>query len=149
MPPPELHQVFRRYMDAVGLNAQAAAAAAGLPTTDWYALSVLDLAGGRLTAGELAERTGLTTGAATRMVDRLARGGHVRRVTDPEDRRRVVVELVPGSLDVDEIVGSAREHLGAVFASFTPEQLAVLVDYFTRATPAFHRATAEIRARKG
>ena len=38
---------------------------------------------------------GLTTGAVTRVIDRLEQAGYVRRTTDPADRRRVVVEVVP------------------------------------------------------
>ena len=47
---------------------------------------------GPITAGELAERTGLTTGAITGVIDRLEKAGFVRRVKDPDDRRRVIIE---------------------------------------------------------
>src|SRR3954469_15348033 len=50
---------------------------------------------GASTAGKLAEVTGLTSGAVTRVIDRLEQGGYVRRVADPGDRRRVIVEAVP------------------------------------------------------
>jgi DNA-binding MarR family transcriptional regulator len=52
---------------------------------------------GPMTAGRLAELTGLTSGAVTRMVDRLEARKYVRRRGDPKDRRRVVVELNPAS----------------------------------------------------
>jgi len=48
----------------------------------------------RLTAGRLAELTGLTTGAPIGVVDRLERAGFVRRERDASDRRRVIVHLV-------------------------------------------------------
>ena len=48
-----------------------------------------------MTAGELAERTGLTTGAVTGVVDRLEEAGFVRREDDPGDRRRVILRAVP------------------------------------------------------
>lgn len=139
--------VFRAFIDAVGLHGQAAATAAGLPTTDWYALSVLDLVG-PLPAGDLALRTGLTTGAATRMIDRLERQGRVRRVPDPADRRRIRVERVTGSAadaEVDELVGPARAHLAAVLDGYDEAQLGVLFDFFERAAPAFREATGQIR----
>ncbi|MFB7597461.1 MarR family winged helix-turn-helix transcriptional regulator [Streptomyces sp. NPDC056160] len=53
---------------------------------------------GSLTSGEPATRTGLTTGATTRVIDRLERAGYARRVADPADRRRVIVEPVPEGL---------------------------------------------------
>jgi DNA-binding MarR family transcriptional regulator len=144
---PDAHLVFRRYLDAVGLNGQASAAAAGLHATEWYALSVIDLAG-RLTSGELADRTGLTTGATTRLIDRLERRGHVRRVSDPTDRRKVIIEPTgQDSPDIEEIVGSARRLLAKVFDRYSQEQLDTLFDYFAHATPALQQATEEIRAR--
>lgn len=147
-PPPGLpagaHETFRRYLDAVAVHTQAAADAAGMHPTDWAALSVLNLAG-RLTSGELAERTGLTSGATTRLIDRLERAGHVRRTADPGDRRRVLVEPVP-KLDVDTIVSPGRQRLGEVFQRYRPEELAVLFDYFGRAADALVTAAHEVRA---
>nr|WP_279389659.1 MarR family transcriptional regulator [Pseudonocardia endophytica] len=87
-------------------------------------------------------------GAATRMIDRLERAGRVRRVPDPADRRRVLVERVasPAARDeVDDLVGPARESVGAVFAEFSTAEQAVLFDFFARAAPAFRKATDEIR----
>src|SRR6476659_7508269 len=46
---------------------------------------------GPLTAGRLAELTGLTTGAITGVIDRLERRGWVKRERDPNDRRKVIV----------------------------------------------------------
>jgi len=46
-----------------------------------------------MAATELAESTMLTSGAMTNRIDRLESKGLVRRVHDPADRRRVLVEL--------------------------------------------------------
>src|SRR6476660_7809191 len=66
----------------------------GLSESDIEALAVL-IDAGASTAGRLSELTGLTTGAITRVIDRLEQAGFVRRVPDPADRRRVIVEVVP------------------------------------------------------
>ncbi|MER5785540.1 MarR family transcriptional regulator [Streptomyces mobaraensis] len=143
--PGDEQEIFRAYLDAVGLNAMAAASAVGLQPSEWYALSQLTLAG-RLTSGELSARTGLTTGATTRLIDRLERAGHVRRTADPADRRKVVVEPVPQALPrIGQAVAPARRRIAAVLDRYTPEQRAVIFDYFTHATPAFREATEEIR----
>jgi DNA-binding MarR family transcriptional regulator len=71
----------------------AVAARVGLAGTDVGAVRMLDVEGA-MTVGRMGELTGLTTGATTRMVDRLEQAGFVRRVADPADRRRVIVELV-------------------------------------------------------
>jgi len=47
---------------------------------------------GRLTPGELAQETGLTTGAITGIIDRLAKAGFAARIPNPADRRSVIVE---------------------------------------------------------
>ena len=48
-----------------------------------------------MTAGELARESGLSTGAVTAVIDRLEKAGWVRRLPDPSDRRRVLVEVTP------------------------------------------------------
>ena len=63
---------------------------------------------GATTAGRLAEITGLTSGAVTRVIDRLEQAGYVRRVPDPADRRRVIVEVVP------EKVAAIQSTLGRI-----------------------------------
>jgi DNA-binding transcriptional ArsR family regulator len=69
---------------------QAIAERLGLNATDHKALDLLGRAG-PITAGELAELTGLTTGAITGIIDRLEKAGFVRRENDPKDRRRVII----------------------------------------------------------
>src|SRR5262249_48957204 len=61
----------------------------GLNPTDLISLSLLSDAE-PLTAGQLAEATGLTTGSVTIMIDRLEKAGYAQREKDPTDRRRVI-----------------------------------------------------------
>ena len=60
----------------------------GLNPTDYKVLDILHRAG-RMTAGEIAAETGLSTGAVTGVVDRLERGRWAERVKDPDDRRHL------------------------------------------------------------
>jgi DNA-binding MarR family transcriptional regulator len=82
----------------------------GLPVTDLTCLSVLRDRR-RAHVGELAAELGLTTGAMTRVIDRLHRAGMVRRCPDPEDGRRVYVELLPEAETT--IAGLFAGHAGA------------------------------------
>ena len=145
--PANAHEVYRRYLSAVVLHGQASASAIGLGATDLYAMNLLAL-DGAMTSGELARRTGLTTGATTRLIDRLEQAGQLRRVPDPADRRKIMLEPAePADDGLDGVVDPARREVGALLASYSPEQLATLFDYFTRASEAYHRATGELRDR--
>jgi DNA-binding MarR family transcriptional regulator len=86
----EVHQASRAWSTATVVMHAALAARLGLHATDHKAVDVL-LQGGPMTAGELADRMGLTGSAITTMVDRLERHGLVRRDRDARDRRRVIV----------------------------------------------------------
>src|SRR5262245_11430853 len=72
----------------------AVAAQLGLSVTEEKALDLLHRHGA-LTAGELAERSGLAPASVTGLMDRLASKGFARRIADPDDRRRVRLELDP------------------------------------------------------
>ncbi|MCI2237269.1 MarR family transcriptional regulator [Paenibacillus sp. TRM 82003] len=64
----------------------------GLHPTDMRALLHVmrrEGEGDPMTTGELATALGLTSGAATGVVDRLERAGHLRRERDTADRRKV------------------------------------------------------------
>lgn len=104
----------------------------GLHVTDLRCLNLLRL-DGPATAGELAQRTGLTTGAVTRMIDRLLAGGFVRREHDSKDRRRVIVTVLDDR--IDEIAPHydvlARE-FAKIADDYTDEQLELLLEIFNR-----------------
>jgi DNA-binding MarR family transcriptional regulator len=136
---------FREFLTGLVLNSQISAEAAGLGPTDFYTLNLLGAAG-PLTAGQVADRTGLTTGAVTRLIDRLARAGHVRRVPDPVDRRRVRVELEPSrATGHDPIRQPALDRLTEILADYPDEALDVLFEFFGRAAPALRDAAEQAR----
>ncbi len=68
---------------------------------------------GRMTAGELASRAGLSTGAVTTVIDRLEKAGIAQRVVDPRDRRKVYVELTEFTHTMVNII---FEPMGIAFA---------------------------------
>jgi DNA-binding MarR family transcriptional regulator len=71
---------------------EAVAARFGLHRTDLRCLEIV-ARGGPLSAGALAEQAGLSTSAVTSVIDRVERSGDLRRLSDPRDRRRVLVEV--------------------------------------------------------
>lgn len=90
----ELIAELRRSQAATDRYDQAVADTLGINRTDMRCLDVIE-SEGPVAAGRLAEATGLTTGAITTVLDRLEKRGFARRVPDPRDRRRVLVELDP------------------------------------------------------
>ncbi|MFI7643550.1 MarR family winged helix-turn-helix transcriptional regulator [Nonomuraea sp. NPDC049400] len=135
-------RIYHRYLSAVMLHGHASAKACGLGATDLYALNILELAG-PMTPGELGERTGLTTGPTTRLIDRLEQAGYVRRVPAPGDRRKVIVEPIGKPAELDQVMAPARQKIGEIIAGYSPEQRDVLFDYFARAADAYQEAVQE------
>ncbi|MFD9894628.1 MarR family winged helix-turn-helix transcriptional regulator [Amycolatopsis sp. NPDC059027] len=99
----------------------------GLASSDHKALDLVSQAPGPLTAGRIAELTGLSTGAVTGVIDRLEKAGLVRRVRDPEDRRKVLVEVVPNAMaKFAPLFESAADALERILAGFSPEERKVV-----------------------
>jgi DNA-binding MarR family transcriptional regulator len=90
----ELARTLRVFLSASDSFDEALGKVLGLNPTDVRCVDLLDQHG-TLTAGALADLAGLSTGAVTFLLDRLERAGFVRRIRDLQDRRRVLVELVP------------------------------------------------------
>jgi DNA-binding MarR family transcriptional regulator len=88
----QLIDEVRRSQNATARFDQAVADALGLNRTDMRCVDVLHRHG-PVSAGQLAQETGLSSGAMTAALDRLERAGYARRVRDAGDRRRVLVEL--------------------------------------------------------
>lgn len=102
----------------------------GLSGTDHKALDLASRAGGPLTAGRIAQLTGLSTGAVTGVIDRLERAGFVRRVRDTEDRRKVLIEILP--MDEERyapLFASALVATENVLQRFPPEQRQAIERY--------------------
>lgn len=64
----------------------------GLSINEWRVMAVLGRFPG-LSAAEVADRTAMDKVAVSRAVNRLIASGRVRRGTDPDDRRRSVLDL--------------------------------------------------------
>ncbi|MFC7304721.1 MarR family winged helix-turn-helix transcriptional regulator [Streptomyces monticola] len=107
----------------------------GLSVTDLaYFAHVLEAGDTPVTAGDLAERAQVTTGAVTGILNRLERGGFVTRRPDPADRRRVHVIAVPAAAErVRAVYEPYNALLTELFADYTPDEVAVIADWFTRA----------------
>jgi DNA-binding MarR family transcriptional regulator len=119
----------------------------GLHSTDWGCVLLLNEAQPEpLTAGQLAELTGLTTGAVTGVLDRLEASGFVTRERDPHDRRRVIVRLVPEAMArIQPLFDGLLADLVALHRDYADDQLAVVVDMLTRSSEVLRNHARRIR----
>lgn len=101
--------------------------------TDVRALWVLAEPDAPRTAGELGARLDLSSGAATRTVDRLEGLGYVERVRDPEDRRRVGLYLTRDAEEVTrEFFGRVATMVEGVIEDYAETELAVVARFLAQ-----------------
>jgi DNA-binding MarR family transcriptional regulator len=113
--------------------------------SDLRCLDLLHQAG-TMTAGQLAEGSGLTSGATTRMIDRLERAGYIRRLPDSGDRRRVLVELTPRARKLAAEFYGSFEAAGARLRRYRTDQLALLRDFLEEARALYEQQAARLQA---
>ncbi len=130
----EIRKLAQKYAYASLQMHEAIARKAGFSGTDHKYLGFF-LQKGKLTAGELAELTGLTTGAVTGLIDRFEKKGLVKRQPDPADRRKVII--VP---DSEKIIALLRpfyetfqDETDQLIASFSSNEKDVIESYLTKA----------------
>jgi DNA-binding MarR family transcriptional regulator len=143
----ELETESRRYLAAYVLFNQAVADRLGLHPTDLQCLNLMALESGPVSAGRIAELTGLTSGSASRLVERMVRAGYVTREPDPADRRRVLVRPEPAAM---ARLGAVWDELGPgwaeMFTGYTESELALLVRHMRRTTELSRAQVARLRS---
>lgn len=128
----------------------------GINRSDNTALDVVERAG-RMTAGELARELGLTTGAVTALIDRLEKAGYLRRISDPTDRRRVLVELTPLTHEVTGLIyGPIAREYQQLARRYSLEDLELILDFMRsgnaldkKRQEELKRVAPEVRKRAG
>jgi DNA-binding MarR family transcriptional regulator len=142
----ELEHAMRRSSAQGVIFGQTIANHVGISNSDMECLDFLILEG-RVTAGRLAELTGLTTGAITGVVDRLEQAGLVRRERDADDRRKVFVAAVPENIAK---IGRFYQHLQRamlkVWDSYSDAELRLLLGFATQGYETMLAATEELKA---
>jgi DNA-binding MarR family transcriptional regulator len=132
--PGELRRELRQFTGLAASFFRAAAARLGLTVTDLQVLDILE-SSGPSTAGQLADLTGLSTGAITGMLNRLEEAGFVRRERDPDDGRRVIVQLETAK-DETHNIGPILDSLGNAWdelaADYDEQQIAFLLAFLKR-----------------
>jgi DNA-binding MarR family transcriptional regulator len=128
------------------LFGQAVAERIGITPSDLECLDIVVL-NERVTAGELARATGLTTGAITGVLDRLETAGYVRRERDVADRRKVFVRAVPAKVRrIEACYRPLEQAWFEALKGYTDDELRLLVDFAERGHRMMVEQTARLRA---
>jgi DNA-binding MarR family transcriptional regulator len=101
---------------------------------------------GTMSAGQLAAGSGLTSGATTRMLDRLERIGYIRRRRDSSDRRRVLVELTPRARKLATELYGSFEAAGSGLSRYDADQLTLLRDFLEGGRRLYEQRAARLQA---
>ena len=102
----------------------------GLNPSDHKCFDVIRNQSELLTAGRLAELTGLSTGAITGVIDRLENAGLVARDQDPSDRRRVVIRCTPERApDLRPFFAPLREAMMKFCSKYSTRDLEVILSF--------------------
>lgn len=141
----ELNRAMRDASAKGVIYSQAVADRLGIGSADLECLDLIALRG-PTSAGAIADAVGLTSGAITGVIDRLERAGLARRERSREDRRKVIVRLLPAvERRVVPLFRPMENAAMTALADYRVEELQLLLDFFHRASAAAAAALTELR----
>ena len=118
---------------------------AGLSGTDHKYLGFL-IEKGQMTAGELSNLTGLTTGAVTGLIDRFEKKKLVKRQFAEGDRRKVFIK--PNSENIMALFvplyKEFRSKSEKLTASFSNKEIKIIETYFLKAIEIMNETTNKL-----
>lgn len=122
----------REHSNVAVLYHAAVSARMGLSAVEEKALDLLQREG-PLSAGRLAELTGLAPPSVTGLINRLERKGFARRVPDTQDKRRIAVEIAPDATErFEPLFAPFGAEMAKLYAGYDDDQLAVILDFLDR-----------------
>jgi DNA-binding MarR family transcriptional regulator len=141
----ELEEAMRRTSAQGVLFGQTVADVAGISGSDLDCMDFLNLEG-RMTAGRLAELTGLTTGAITGVIDRLEKAGLVRRERDEADRRKVYIATVPeAGARIGRLYVPMQQAMHKLWSTYSDAELQLLLRFAREGYKAALEATEALK----
>ncbi|MFE4800125.1 MarR family transcriptional regulator [Streptomyces sp. NPDC056708] len=136
-PEMEIVHLLRKVTVEFGLRQADFAARHGMHSTDVRALICLldaERAGTDATAGWLGAQLGLNSAGTTSVIDRLERLGHLERMRDPRDRRRVLLNVTPRAVELGRsFFGPLIDDTVAVLREFDESETAAVRRFLSAA----------------
>jgi DNA-binding MarR family transcriptional regulator len=105
---------------------------------------------GECTPKQLADMSGLSSGAITGIVDRLERAGYARREPNPKDRRSIIIRPMNTERLAKEtipIFASLTEAMTKLDARYTAEQRALILRHLKDTIAILREQTAKVEKR--
>jgi len=138
----------RQISDATILMHEAIARKAGLTGADRKYLSII-LDKGTMTAGELSNLTGLTTGAVTGVIDRLEKKKLLKREFDKTDRRKILI--VPNVDKANKIFANSHLDLSSqiesLLSKFTAKEIEAIEKYLNSTVEIMNNITNQLNGK--
>lgn len=102
---------------------------------------------GSASAGQVAARTNLTTGAVTSMLRRLEQAGYITAERDPVDRRRMIVTLRPErAAELERPYERFAERVSRLVEGYSADEVMLLVRHFGRMQDLYHAELDRLRS---
>ena len=95
---------------------------------------------GPLTPKEVGERVGLSSGAVTRLLDRLEARGFARRAAHPDDRRKVLMHYVEQAPDTIKRPLAVFNKLNEMLEAFSEEEKKAITHFMDAMTQAIEES---------
>lgn len=143
----ELSEAMQRAGTLTVLHTNAVAHRIGLSATEFESMDIISR-NQPITAGQLAVHCGLTTGAVTGILDRLEKGGFVRRERDSADRRRIFIipiENKARSKKVREFYRPMTEAFECFVEDYPEDKVRFLIEMQKLANSMTEKAIEELR----
>src|SRR5882724_7211869 len=142
----ELENAMRKSSAQVTIFSQTVADRAGISNSDMECVDFLNVEG-RMTAGRLAELTGLTSGAITGVVDRMEKAGLVRRERDASDRRKVfIAPTAERVMEIGRFYEPLQRAMAGLVDTYTDAEVKLLLRFATESYQALLGATGELKS---
>ena len=121
-----------------------------LNPTDHKCLDVIIRNRMPMTASQLAEETGLSTGAITGVVDRLEKAGYVRRKRDQSDRRLVFINplLEKAMVKLSPIFDPIKQASRRLYSEYSDDQLTIILDFLLNCNKMTQEITTNMKMEK-
>jgi DNA-binding MarR family transcriptional regulator len=139
----------REYSIGTVLFHQAVGQLLGVNVTDMKCLDIMTLKGSA-SPSELAEHTGLSTGATTAMLDRLENAKLIERRPHPTDRRATLVVLSQEAMrKLPAMFESLAKAMETLVLGYSEKELKVLVDFFAKVDVLWKEEREKLQTRYG